>query len=178
MLAQELRETIPDAVFETGDLDLNNGNMIENFLHVDKSRVYMECVGAVIELGRKTENLDGRIEKLEQHIAQDDIIISLDESSKNNDTNKDNSLVLNTENEMNGNGNSSDKKIKTKSNKFEMISLGFINRFREYQNTEDSDRTNQDDKKIKKAQCVPKWLKVVLGVILFTIVTGYFLILE
>ena len=65
-----------------------------------------------------------------------------------------------------------------KSNKFEMISLGFINRFREYQNTEDSDRTNQDDKKIKKAQCVPTWLKVVLGVILFTIVTGYFLILE
>jgi hypothetical protein len=171
VLAQELRETIPSAVCETGDLNLNNGEKIENFLNVDKSRVYMECVGAVIELGKKAENFDGRIEKLEQHIAQDDIIVSLDATSKKNDTDLNDSLDLNKECEQKS--DSSNQKIKKKPNKYGMVSLSFLNRFRECENTEHCDSINPEDKKVKKAPCAPRWFKVILGLILFTIVTGY-----
>ena len=36
VLAQELREVLPDAVKETGDLVLPSGEVIENFLTVNK----------------------------------------------------------------------------------------------------------------------------------------------
>ena len=36
VLAQEVQRIIPDAVKATGDLDLGNGNKIENFLVVNK----------------------------------------------------------------------------------------------------------------------------------------------
>jgi hypothetical protein len=171
VLAQELRETIPSAVCETGDLNLNNGEKIENFLHVDKSRVYMECVGAVIELGKKAENFDGRIEKLEQHITQDDIIVSLDATSRKNDIDISDSLDLNKECEPKD--DSSNQKVKKKKNKYGIVSLNFTNRFRECENTENNNSINSEDKKVKKAPCAPKWLKVIFGLILFAIVTGY-----
>lgn len=69
VLAQELKEVIPEAVIETGDVVLPNGDEVKNFLHVDKNRVYMECVGAVIELEKKTEHMDIRIDKLEKAIV-------------------------------------------------------------------------------------------------------------
>lgn len=69
VLAQELKEIIPEAVIETGDVVLPNGEEVKNFLHVDKNRVYMECVGAVIELEKKTDHLDIRIDKLEKAIV-------------------------------------------------------------------------------------------------------------
>jgi hypothetical protein len=86
LIAQQLKETIPDAVVESGDIKLENGEIVKNLLHVDKNRVYMECVGAVIELGKKTGNLDNRIEKLEQQIvASSDI--DTNESKPNFDDN-------------------------------------------------------------------------------------------
>lgn len=36
VLAQELREVIPDAVVESSDMVLSNGEVVENFLHVKK----------------------------------------------------------------------------------------------------------------------------------------------
>ena len=81
MLAQELKEVIPEAVIETNDVVLANGNEIKGFLHVDKNRVYMECVGAVIELEKKTETLDIRIDKLEKAIVVSDEVTTIDDSS-------------------------------------------------------------------------------------------------
>ena len=36
IIAQELREVIPDAVVESGDMILANGDLVNNFLHVNK----------------------------------------------------------------------------------------------------------------------------------------------
>ncbi|XP_012942289.2 myelin regulatory factor, partial [Aplysia californica] len=66
VLAQEVLDTIPDAVQETGDVVLSNGDTIENFLVVDKDRIYMENVGAVKELCALTCNLEVRIDQLEK----------------------------------------------------------------------------------------------------------------
>jgi len=38
VIAQEVQKVIPEAVKETGDLDLGNGHRIENFLVVNKVR--------------------------------------------------------------------------------------------------------------------------------------------
>jgi len=66
VLAQELLEILPDAVRETGDIVLPNGQKIENFLVVNKDRLYMENVGAVKELCKLTDNLEIRIDELEK----------------------------------------------------------------------------------------------------------------
>ncbi|XP_064634266.1 myelin regulatory factor-like protein isoform X2 [Lineus longissimus] len=66
VLAQELREVLPDAVTETGDVILSNGDTIEKFLVVNKDRIYMENVGAVKELCKLTDNLENRIDELER----------------------------------------------------------------------------------------------------------------
>lgn len=68
VLAQEVREIIPEAVLQTSDLTLSNGQVVENFLHVDKSRLHMECVGAVIALDDKTRHLDKKIDHLENRM--------------------------------------------------------------------------------------------------------------
>lgn len=47
ILAQDLLQTIPEAVEFVGDLELENGETIENFLMVNKDRLFMEGVGAV-----------------------------------------------------------------------------------------------------------------------------------
>ncbi|XP_022082652.1 myelin regulatory factor-like [Acanthaster planci] len=66
VIAQEVQDVIPDAVTETGDVYLPNGSSIDNFLTVNKDRIYMENVGAVKELCRLTDNLETRIDELEK----------------------------------------------------------------------------------------------------------------
>lgn len=66
IIAQELREVLPDAVKETGDFVLPSGEIIENFLTVNKDRVFLENVGAVKELCKLTDNLETRINELER----------------------------------------------------------------------------------------------------------------
>ncbi|XP_048241603.1 myelin regulatory factor-like isoform X1 [Haliotis rufescens] len=65
VIAQEMMEVLPDAVQETGDVILPNGQRIENFLVVRKDRLFMENVGAVKELCKLTDNLENRIDELE-----------------------------------------------------------------------------------------------------------------
>ncbi|KAK3779932.1 hypothetical protein RRG08_054185 [Elysia crispata] len=66
VLAQEIMEILPDAVQETGDFVLSNGETIENFLVLNKDRLFMENVGAVKELAKLTDNLNSRIQELEK----------------------------------------------------------------------------------------------------------------
>ncbi|XP_043947713.1 myelin regulatory factor [Drosophila biarmipes] len=66
VIAQEVREVIPDAVQEAGSVVLPNGNVIENFLLVNKDRILMENIGAVKELCKVTCSLETRIEHLER----------------------------------------------------------------------------------------------------------------
>nr|XP_019604553.1 PREDICTED: myelin regulatory factor-like protein isoform X1 [Rhinolophus sinicus] len=65
MIAQEVREILPRAVREVGDVTCENGETLENFLMVDKDQIFMENVGAVKQLCKLTNNLEERIEELE-----------------------------------------------------------------------------------------------------------------
>ena len=183
VLAQELKECIPDAVVETGDLNLKNGETIKNFLHVDKSRVYMECVGAVIELGKKSENLDGRIEKLEQqHVILDEsknlVIDSIDDvgSLNNNNNNNINEIIHNDSNKNDVETSSielSIKQIKIKkyrknnNNNNTSSSICFMNPFKSYKKT----LSNDGDKKTF-LKCSPGLIKILLGLTIFAIAFG------
>ncbi|XP_076821007.1 uncharacterized protein LOC143466247 isoform X4 [Clavelina lepadiformis] len=66
VIAQEFAEIMPEAVKETGDVKLPNGETIPSFLVVDKDRLYMENVGAVKELCKLTGNFEERIDELER----------------------------------------------------------------------------------------------------------------
>lgn len=66
VIAQEVREVLPDAVREAGSVWLDSGQVIENFLYVNKDRIYMENIGAVKELCKVTGSLEMRIEQLER----------------------------------------------------------------------------------------------------------------
>ncbi|XP_051779705.1 myelin regulatory factor isoform X3 [Erpetoichthys calabaricus] len=66
VIAQEVKEILPDAVKETGDVVFANGETIENLLVVNKERIFMENVGAVKELCKLTDNLETRIDELER----------------------------------------------------------------------------------------------------------------
>lgn len=66
VLAQEVQKILPEAVKETGDIVLPNGQTIENFLVVNKDRIFMENLGAVKELCKVTDNLETRIDELER----------------------------------------------------------------------------------------------------------------
>ncbi|XP_014376519.1 myelin regulatory factor isoform X3 [Alligator sinensis] len=66
VIAQEIKEILPEAVKDTGDLVFANGKTIENFLVVNKERIFMENVGAVKELCKLTDNLETRIDELER----------------------------------------------------------------------------------------------------------------
>nr|XP_014714024.2 myelin regulatory factor-like protein [Equus asinus] len=65
MIAQEVREILPAAVREVGDVTCENGETLEHFLMVDKDQIFMENVGAVKQLCKLTNNLEERIEELE-----------------------------------------------------------------------------------------------------------------
>ncbi|KAJ7405694.1 hypothetical protein WISP_137945 [Willisornis vidua] len=66
IIAQEVKELLPEAVREVGDVACDHGEKIENFLMVDKDQIFMENVGAVKQLCKVTNNLEVRIEELEQ----------------------------------------------------------------------------------------------------------------
>ncbi|CAH2326243.1 myelin regulatory factor isoform X2 [Pelobates cultripes] len=66
VIAQEVQEILPEAVKESGDVVCANGETIENFLVVNKERIFMENVGAVKELCKLTDNLETRIDELER----------------------------------------------------------------------------------------------------------------
>lgn len=66
VLAQEMQHILPEAVKETGDIVLPDGETIENFLVVNKDRIFMENLGAVKELCKVTDNLGTRIDELER----------------------------------------------------------------------------------------------------------------
>ncbi|XP_033991656.1 myelin regulatory factor-like protein isoform X2 [Trematomus bernacchii] len=65
MIAQEVKELLPSAVTEVGDVSCSDGEKIHNFLMVDKEQIFMENVGAVQQLSKLTDNLDTRIKELE-----------------------------------------------------------------------------------------------------------------
>ncbi|KAG6933209.1 myelin regulatory factor-like, partial [Chelydra serpentina] len=65
IIAQEVKELLPTAVKEVGDITCENGEKVDNFLMVDKDQIFMENVGAVKQLCKLTNNLEIRIEELE-----------------------------------------------------------------------------------------------------------------
>lgn len=65
VIAQEVKELLPSAVKEVGDVGCSDGEMIHNFLMVDKEQIFMENVGAVQQLSKLTDNLEVRINELE-----------------------------------------------------------------------------------------------------------------
>ncbi|XP_045895442.1 myelin regulatory factor-like protein [Micropterus dolomieu] len=65
IIAQEVKELLPSAVKEVGDVSCSDGEKIPNFLMVDKEQIFMENVGAVQQLSKLTDNLDTRIKELE-----------------------------------------------------------------------------------------------------------------
>lgn len=66
VIAQEVRLVLPDAVQEAGSVRLASGQVIDQFLFVNKDRIYMENIGAVKELCKVTGSLETRIEQLER----------------------------------------------------------------------------------------------------------------
>ncbi|KAF7229480.1 myelin regulatory factor-like protein isoform X1 [Nothobranchius furzeri] len=65
VIAQEVKELLPSAVKEVGDITCSDGEKIPNFLMVDKEQIFMENVGAVQQLSKLTDNLETRIQELE-----------------------------------------------------------------------------------------------------------------
>ncbi|XP_074481743.1 myelin regulatory factor-like protein [Sebastes fasciatus] len=65
IIAQEVKELLPSAVTEVGDVNCSDGEKIHNFLMVDKEQIFMENVGAVQQLSKLTDNLETRIKELE-----------------------------------------------------------------------------------------------------------------
>ncbi|KAJ8269301.1 hypothetical protein COCON_G00119080, partial [Conger conger] len=65
VIAQEVKEVLPSAVREVGDITCMDGEKIDNFLMVDKDQIFMENVGAVQELCKLTDSLEARIQELE-----------------------------------------------------------------------------------------------------------------
>ncbi|XP_068442995.1 myelin regulatory factor-like protein [Clinocottus analis] len=65
IIAQEVKELLPSAVTEVGDVSCSDGEKIPHFLMVDKEQIFMENVGAVQQLSKLTDNLETRINELE-----------------------------------------------------------------------------------------------------------------
>ncbi|XP_030749081.1 myelin regulatory factor isoform X2 [Sitophilus oryzae] len=66
VIAQEVAQVLPEAVKPAGNIVLENGKSIDNFLVVNKERIFMENIGAVKELCKVTDNLETRIGQLER----------------------------------------------------------------------------------------------------------------
>ncbi|XP_040928414.1 myelin regulatory factor-like protein isoform X2 [Betta splendens] len=65
VIAQEVKELLPSAVKDVGDVTCSDGDRISHFLMVDKEQIFMENVGAVQQLSKLTDNLETRINELE-----------------------------------------------------------------------------------------------------------------
>uniref|UniRef100_A0A069DX84 Putative myelin protein regulatory n=1 Tax=Panstrongylus megistus TaxID=65343 RepID=A0A069DX84_9HEMI len=81
LIAQELESVLPDAVSNSGDMKLASGNTINNFLVIDKERVFMENIGAVKELAKVTHNLQTRLQELER-VTQYNVSLKKKKSTK------------------------------------------------------------------------------------------------
>ncbi|KAJ8666819.1 hypothetical protein QAD02_008481 [Eretmocerus hayati] len=66
VIAQEVQRILPEAVLPAGDIVLPSGQRIDNFLLVNKERIFMENIGAVKELCKVTDSLETRIDQLER----------------------------------------------------------------------------------------------------------------
>ncbi|XP_025191683.1 myelin regulatory factor-like protein isoform X1 [Melanaphis sacchari] len=66
IIAQEVQAVLPEAVTNAGGIALPNGIVYDDFLVVNKDRIFMENVGAVKELSKITSHLEARISELEQ----------------------------------------------------------------------------------------------------------------
>ena len=81
VLAQEVQTILPDAIRHAGDVQLNNGGIIPDLLTVDKDRINMEALGAIKELAKRTEDLQGHVAGQEDTLAALDM--ELDELAGN-----------------------------------------------------------------------------------------------
>ncbi|XP_065348019.1 myelin regulatory factor isoform X2 [Cloeon dipterum] len=70
VIAQEVQRVLPEAVSSAGPVVLPSGRCIEDFLVVNKDRIFMENLGAVKELCKVTDNLESRIGQLEKMRAK------------------------------------------------------------------------------------------------------------
>ncbi|XP_025412557.1 myelin regulatory factor-like protein isoform X2 [Sipha flava] len=70
IIAQEVQAVLPGAVTNAGSIAFPNGVEYDDFLVVNKDRIFMENVGAVKELSKITSHLETRICELEQSIKR------------------------------------------------------------------------------------------------------------
>ncbi|KAK7896773.1 hypothetical protein WMY93_022098 [Mugilogobius chulae] len=63
--SSEVKELLPTAVREVGDVTCSDGEKIDKFLMVDKEQIFIENIGAVQQLSKLTNNLETRIQDLE-----------------------------------------------------------------------------------------------------------------
>jgi Myelin regulatory factor ICA domain len=66
VIAQEIQKILPDAVRQQKGRILVNGEFIEDFLLINKDRIFMENIGAIKELCKLTGSLETRIQQLER----------------------------------------------------------------------------------------------------------------
>ncbi|KAK3907443.1 Myelin regulatory factor [Frankliniella fusca] len=66
VIAQQVKAVLPEAVSSAGDVVLPSGARLDNFLVVNKDRLFMENIGAVQALVEVTGNLETRIDELER----------------------------------------------------------------------------------------------------------------
>lgn len=95
VIAQEVAQVLPEAVSPAGDVVLENGTSIDNFLVVNKERIFMENIGAVKELCKVTDNLETRIDQLER-INRRLSKLKRGDSLKSNSTGKKYNKIKNT----------------------------------------------------------------------------------
>ncbi|XP_047430695.1 myelin regulatory factor-like protein [Mugil cephalus] len=93
IIAQEVKELLPTAVKEVGDVIFSDGERIHNFLMVDKEQIFMENVGAVQQLSKLTDNLETRIQELEGWNRRLAKLKSLTGSLRSTGRSKNNSVV-------------------------------------------------------------------------------------
>lgn len=62
----QVQKVLPEAVSSAGVVVLPSGRRIDDFLVVNKDRIFMENLGAVKELCKVTDNLESRIGHLEK----------------------------------------------------------------------------------------------------------------
>lgn len=71
VLAQELQKVLPDAVKNCGEFRLNEDELLDNFLVVNKDRLLFESVGAIQQLNSITTDLKRRLERFENAVNKD-----------------------------------------------------------------------------------------------------------
>eukprot|EP01137_Pigoraptor_chileana_P036521 Opistho-2@32275 len=73
VIAQELKEIIPAAVTDIGDVHLPSGRVLDGMLTANRDALLMETVGATQELAKRTEMLDTRVDHCETAIILEDV---------------------------------------------------------------------------------------------------------